>query len=167
MIIVLIYIDFHAVFLQMNALFSTTSVIAIIQLTASVVKLCESYIQEMKDARDEIFSLQQSIVSLQETLEDLQKILQSDDEKTLSIFSRLVSNITDCHFYLRVLEVRLDSEKRKKLMRKVRFRALKWLLKRTEMKSVTQNLEKYKSLFILFLQMNQRYVYRAQLYNSV
>ncbi|KAJ6047584.1 hypothetical protein N7460_003731 [Penicillium canescens] len=140
----------------MDGLSSAASVIAVIQLTGSLVKLCGRYIQEVKDARDEIFALQRSIAGLHGALQDLQKFLQNNDGKTLSTSTRLVSNITDCLSDLRALEARLDLGKGKKLMRKVGFRAFKWPLKRTEVEGVTQNLEKYKSLFLLSLQVDQR-----------
>lgn len=142
----------------MDGLSSAASVIAVIQLTGSLVKLCGGYIQEVKNARDEILTLQRAITGLQGTLEDLQKFLQSNDGKTLSTSSRLVSNITDCLSGIRALEARLDSGKGKQLMRKVGLRALKWPLKRTDLEGVIQNLERYKSSFLLSLQMDQRYV---------
>jgi hypothetical protein len=142
----------------MDGLSSAASVIAVIQLTGSLVKLCGGYIQEVKDARDEIFTLQRSIAGLQGTLRDLQGFLQSNDGKALPTSSRLVSNITDCLSDLQALEARLNQGKGKKLMRKVGFRALKWPLKRAEVEGVTQNLEKYKSSFLLSLQVDQRYV---------
>lgn len=142
----------------MDGLSSAASVIAVIQLTKSLVKLCGGYIQEVKNARDEIFALQQVIEGLQGTLQDLQKFLQSNDRKALPTSSRLVSNITDCLSDLRALEARLDPRKAKKLMRRVGLQALKWPLKRTEAECVTQNLEKYKSSFLLSLQVDQRYV---------
>jgi hypothetical protein len=52
-------------------------------------------------------------------------------------------------------------------MRKVGLRALKWPLKRAEVEGVIQNLERYKSSFLLSLQVDQTYVYRAQYYDSV
>lgn len=82
---------------------------------------------QVEGARNEFFFFlfyKQSIAGLQGTLQDLQRFLQSNDEKVLSIFSRLVNNIADCLADLRVLEARLDSEKRKKLMRKMRLRVL-------------------------------------------
>ncbi|CAG8053137.1 unnamed protein product [Penicillium nalgiovense] len=139
----------------MDGLSSAASVIAVIQLTGSLVKLCGGYIQEVKNARDEILTLQRAITGLQGTLEDLQKFLQSNDGKTLSTSSRLVSNITDCLSGIRALEARLDSGKGKQLMRKVGLRALKWPLKRTDLEGVIQNLERYKSSFLLSLQMDQ------------
>ncbi|CAG8909811.1 unnamed protein product [Penicillium egyptiacum] len=138
----------------MDGLSSPASVIAVIQITGSIIKLCGGYIQEVKDARDEMLKLQGSIAGLQGTLKDLHKVLQSNDGKTLATSSRLVSSITDCHSDLRSLEARLDPGKGKKMMRKVGFRALKWPLKRTEVERVTQNLEKYKSSFLLSLQVD-------------
>jgi len=151
----------------MDGLSSAASVIAVIQLTGSLVKLCGGYIQEVKDARDEILTLQQAIAGFQGTLEDLQKFLQSNDGKALPTSSRLVSNITDCLSDLRALEARLDPGMGKKLMRKVGLRALKWPLKRTEVEGVTQNLERYKSSFLLSLGVDQAYVYPARYYDSV
>lgn len=75
----------------MEALFSVTSVFAVIQLAGNLVKLCGGYIQEVKDARDEILTLQQMIEGLQGTLQNLQKFLQSNDGKTLPTSSRLVT----------------------------------------------------------------------------
>ncbi|KAJ5898218.1 hypothetical protein N7504_008506 [Penicillium tannophilum] len=138
----------------MDVLSSAASVIAAIQLTGSLLKLCGGYIQEVKNARDEILTLQRAIKGLQGTLHGLQKLLQSNDGKALPTSSRLVSNISDCLSDLRVLEVRLDPKQGMKLMRKVGLRALKWPLKRDEVEGFTQNLERYKSLFLLSLQVD-------------
>jgi hypothetical protein len=151
----------------MDALSSVASVIAVIQLTGSLVKLCGGYVQEVKDARDEIFTLQQAITGLQGTLQDLLKLLQSNDTTALSTSSRLASHITDCLSNLQALEAKIDPGKGKKLMRKVGLRALKWPLKRAELEGVIQNLEKYKSSFILSLHVDQTYVYRARHYDSI
>lgn len=145
----------------MDGLSSAASVVAVIQLTGSLVKLCGSYIQEVKNARDEILTLQRAIAGLQGTLQDLQKYLQSNDSRILPISSRQISNITDCLSNLRALEVRLDPGKGKKMMRKVGLRALKWPMKREEVEAVIENLERYKSSFLLSLQVDQTYVYRA------
>jgi hypothetical protein len=145
----------------MDGLSSAASVVAVIQLTGSLVKLCGSYIQEVKNARHEILTLQRAIAGLQGTLQDLQKYLQSNDSRILPISSRQISNITDCLSNLRALEVRLDPGKGKKMMRKVGLRALKWPMKREEVEGVIENLERYKSSFLLSLQVDQTYVYRA------
>ncbi|GFF43825.1 hypothetical protein IFM46972_07340 [Aspergillus udagawae] len=139
----------------MDAVSSAASVIAIIQLTGSIVKFCGSYIREVTDARKEILILQRAIAGLQRTLQDLQKFLQNNNEKALPTSSRLVNNIADCLSDLRALEARLEPGKGKGLMRKVGLRALKWPLKRTEMEGIAKNIDRYKSLFLLTLQVDQ------------
>jgi hypothetical protein len=151
----------------MDGLSSAASVIAVIQLTGSLVRLCRGYIQEVKDARDKIFALQRVITGLQGTLQDLRKFLESNDGKALPTSSRLGCNIADCLSDLRALEARLDPGKGKKLMNKMGLRALKWPLKRTEVEGFIQNLERYKSSFLLCLQVDQTYVYRARYYGSI
>ncbi|GFF68330.1 NACHT and WD domain protein [Aspergillus lentulus] len=132
---------------------SAASVIAIIQLTGSLVNLCGGYIREVKDARSEILNLQRALTGLQDILQKLQEILQND--KSLPTSSRLVTSITDCCSELQALEASLDLGKGKRLMGKVGLRALKWPLKRTEVECVTKNLERYKSSFLLSLQVDQ------------
>ncbi|KAJ5936835.1 WD40-repeat-containing domain protein [Penicillium verhagenii] len=139
----------------MDAISSASSVIAVIQLTGSIAKFCGGYIQEVKDARNEIFALQQAITGLEGTLQDLQKLLQSNNGTVLSTSSQVVSNMTECQADLRALEVKLDPGKGKKLMRKVGLRALKWPLKRAEVEGIVQKLERYKSSFLLSLQVDQ------------
>ncbi|KAJ5471863.1 hypothetical protein N7539_008806 [Penicillium diatomitis] len=139
----------------MDPLSSAASVIAVIQLTGSLVKLCGGYIQEVKYARHEISTLQQAITGLQGTLQDLHKFLRSNEGKVLPTSSRLVSNVTDCLCDLRALEATFDPGKKKKLMRKVGLRALRWPLKRVEMEGVIQNLGRHKSSFLLSLQVDQ------------
>ncbi|OQD94832.1 hypothetical protein PENSOL_c023G07534 [Penicillium solitum] len=145
----------YAVFCQMDPLSSAASVIAVIQLTGSLVKLCGGYIQEVKDAREEIYTLQQTITGLQGTLQDLLHLLQSNDGMSLLTSSRLASNITHCFSNLHALEAKLDPGKGKKLMRKVGLRALKWPLKRAEVQGAIQNLERFKTSFLLSLQVDQ------------
>jgi SMC interacting uncharacterized protein involved in chromosome segregation len=145
----------------MDGLSSAASVIAVIQLTGSLVKLCGGYIQEVRNAREEILTLQRAITGLQDTLQGLQNNLQENKAKGLSTSSRLPSDITACLSDLQALEARLDPGKGKMLMRKMGLRALKWPLKRTEVEGLTQNLERYKSSFLLSLQVDQTYVYRA------
>lgn len=141
----------------MDGLSSAASVIAVIQLTGSLVKLCGGYIQEVGNAREEILTLQRAITGLQDTLQDLQNKLQENQAKGLSTSSRLPSDITVCLSELQAIEARLDPGKGKTLMRKMGLRALKWPLKRAEVEGLTKSLERYKSSFLLSLQVDQTY----------
>ncbi|KAL4956426.1 hypothetical protein BDW69DRAFT_158676 [Aspergillus filifer] len=138
----------------MDGLSSAASVIAVIQLTGSLVELCGDYIQKVKGARDEISNLQQAFTGLHGTLQDLQSLIKSKEGKALPTSSRLIGNLTDCLSDLHALKARLDPEKTK-LMGRWGWRALKWPLKRTEVEEVIQKLERYKTLFILSLQVDQ------------
>ncbi|OJK02214.1 hypothetical protein ASPACDRAFT_1879572, partial [Aspergillus aculeatus ATCC 16872] len=129
----------------MDGLSSAASVIAVIQLTGSLVRICAGYVQEVKNARNEIFSLQEAI-----------KIyLHSRDGKALPTSSHLAKTITECLSDLRSLEAKIDPRSAGNLMRKFGLRALKWPLKRTEVNNMTQSLERYKSSFLLCLQVDQ------------
>ncbi|KAL4860467.1 hypothetical protein BDV12DRAFT_205020 [Aspergillus spectabilis] len=149
----------------MDGLSSAASVIAVIQLTGSLVKLCGGYIREVKDAREEILTLQRAITGLEGILQALQKFLQGTGN-ALPTSSRLVSDIADCLSDLQALEARLDPGKGTRLMRKMGLRALKWPLKRTDMEGVMKNLERYKSSFLLSLQVDQTYLMAGIAHNT-
>ena len=142
----------------MDGLSSVASVIAVIQLAGSLVAICGGYIQEVNDAREQIINLQRAVTGLQRTIQDLQIFLQKNDENALPTSSQLIANVTDCLSDLRALEAKLDPGKGKKLMRKVGLRAWRWPLKRIEVENVIQKLERYKSSFLLSLQVDQTYV---------
>lgn len=109
----------------------------------------------MKDARGEIMILQQTIAGLEGTLQKLKDILQGNNGTMLTSSSQLVRSITDCLSDLEALEKKISPGSGSELMRKFGFRALKWLLKRTEIERIIQNLERYKSSFTLSLTIDQ------------
>lgn len=139
----------------MDGLSSAASVIAVIQLTGSIVKICGCYIQEAKDARDDITTLQRTVAGLDGILQKLKEFLQDPTGAKLPTSSSLVNNITDCLSDLGALEEKVDPGKGKRMMRKFRFRSLKWPFKRTEVDRIIQDLERYKSFFTLPLQVDQ------------
>lgn len=151
----------------MDLISLTASVIAIIQLTGSLAKICGGYIGEVRNAQEEILKLCQAITDLEGTLQDLQNCLQSDNGETLPTTSRLANSIDHCLSELQKLERRLDPGKRKALMNKVGLRAFKWPLKRGEVENIVKNLERYKSSFILSLQMDQTYVFKRSILTPV
>jgi hypothetical protein len=75
----------------------------------------------------------------------------------LPISSHLVSGIADCLADLRELEVKINTSRGTKMMRRLGLRALSWPMKRAEMGRVLENLERYKSSFTLALQIDQTY----------
>ncbi|KAL3469675.1 hypothetical protein BJX99DRAFT_268041 [Aspergillus californicus] len=139
----------------MEPLSCAASVIAVIQLTGSIVTICGGYIQEVKDAREDIASLQRQATSLLEIVKKLAELVNGQNGEKLSTSQTLANDTTSCKLVLTRLMERIDPEnarKRTKAMRKLGFRALKWPLKRAELERMTQDLERYKSSFILALQ---------------
>lgn len=145
----------------MEPLSCTASVIAIIQLTGSIVTICGGYIKEVKDAREDVTSLQQGITSLLEIVKKLKDLVQSQDGRELSTSQILINDTASCMSVLTLLRDKIDPEntrKSTKAMRKFGLRALKWPLKRAELERTLQDLERYKSSFILALQVDQTFV---------
>ncbi|KAL4949059.1 hypothetical protein BDW69DRAFT_198408 [Aspergillus filifer] len=142
----------------MEPLSCAASVIAIIQLTGSIATICGGYIKEVKDAREDVTSLQQGITSLLEIVKKLKELVQSQDGRELSTSQILINDTAGCMSVLTLLREKIDPEntrKSTKAMRKFGLRALKWPLKRAELERTLQNLERFKSLFTLTLQVDQ------------
>jgi hypothetical protein len=142
----------------MDGISSAASVIAVIQVTGSLVTICGGYLQRVKHARNDIITLQRTIESLQMILQDLLKILRDSNKERLPTSSRLASEIVHCFSDLRALNEKLESNNGKKSMRKFGFRAWRWPLERAEVDGEVQKLERYKSSFLLSLQVDQMYV---------
>ncbi|KAJ5181974.1 hypothetical protein N7449_012121 [Penicillium cf. viridicatum] len=131
----------------MDGLSVVASIIGVIQLAGSIVKLCGGYIQDVKDARADIIALRQAINSLVSVLDN--------PNSGLSIKSVLKDDILTCLLTLEALEGKVDMGKGKEAMKKLGLRAVKWPLKRVEVKRVMGDIERYKSSFYLSLQADQ------------
>lgn len=144
----------------MDPLSSAASILAVIQLAGSIVRICGGYLQEVKDARDAIFELQQAITHLAGVLQELKVLLQGPNGSKLSSSQNLGGPITQCCSTLTALEVTIRVGKGNKMMRRLGLRALVWPLKRTEVEGIISDLERYKSVFTLSLQIDQTWVFR-------
>jgi hypothetical protein len=139
----------------MDGISSAASVISVIQLTGSIVKICGGYIQEMKEARGEIISLQQHVAGLTGILEKLLELFCRTPGTEPSTAQTMVNATTECLAMLGVLKKKIDPGGKGKAMSKLGLRALKWPLKRAEVDKVIRDIERYKSLFTLSLQVDQ------------
>ncbi|CAI7635358.1 unnamed protein product [Penicillium manginii] len=139
----------------MDGLSSAASVIAVIQLAGSIVATCGGYIKGVKDAREDIIRLQHEVVSLKCILEKLADLLHGSNGFKLSTSRSLVEGINRCLEALKDLEDKIDPGKGRKLMRRLGRRALKWPIKRAEVERVVTDLERFKGLFTLSLQVDQ------------
>ncbi|OQD86922.1 hypothetical protein PENSOL_c082G07194 [Penicillium solitum] len=139
----------------MDGLSSAASVIAVIQVAGSLVSICGGYIQRVKHARDDIITLQRAAEGLRGILQGLLEFLKDSNKTRLPTSPRLVGDITDCLSDLRALKGKLESKMGKRSMKKFGFRAWRWPLERAEVDGEVQKFERYKSSFLLSLQVDQ------------
>ncbi|KAK2861459.1 hypothetical protein FQN49_004176 [Arthroderma sp. PD_2] len=145
----------------MDGLSAAGSIIAVVQITGILVKTCSDYVKGVKNARQEIESLIHEISSLGETLEKLRKLLLSneDHEKKLdpTCTKKLDNDVARCRSTLEVLQQRIEIApvKVKKRIFTLSRRELKWPLQRNEVETTIKELERYKSSFTLYLQLDQ------------
>ncbi|KAK9859401.1 hypothetical protein MYU51_013337 [Penicillium brevicompactum] len=139
----------------MDGLSCAANVFAAVELTASVVKICARFITEVKNARDDIIALQRSVAGLGEILRQLKEVLESSGRSRSFVSSSLIESLNDCLLDLGTLNRRIDPKNHKGIMRKFGIRAMKWPLQRPEVEKMVTNLERYKSSFILSIQVDQ------------
>lgn len=145
---------------QMDGVSAAASVLQVIDLTVNVASICGVYILKVKRAKDDIRALQQEIRSLARVLQKLEELLNSPNGTKLSTSRTLCDDLANYGSLLQALEEKIDPERQKKKpMARFGLRALEWPLKRAELESALQDLEKYKSTFAFSLQVDQMYVF--------
>jgi hypothetical protein len=139
----------------MDPLSCAASVIAVIQLTGSLVAICESDIKKVRNAHKDILDIQKEISALGEVLEMLNKLLRGPGDKRLTALQELFDETTKCSSTLKILIDKINPEKTQSSTRRWGLRAFKWPLKRMEVDEAISQIERYESLFVLALQVDQ------------
>ncbi|KAF4230403.1 hypothetical protein CNMCM6457_005979 [Aspergillus fumigatiaffinis] len=139
----------------MEPLSGAASVIAVIQLTGTIIQICGAYISKVKDAKDDIIRLQQNIRALAVVLEALDNLLREPKGSEMSTLLRISRDIVDCSSSLTTIKKKIDPERTQKQIRRWGLRAIKWPLKRTDVDKAVSDIERYKALFSLALQIDQ------------
>ncbi|KAJ5746418.1 hypothetical protein N7520_011600 [Penicillium odoratum] len=139
----------------MDALSGVASVIGVIQLAGSVIEICGGYLRNVKNAKDDILRLQQDVISLSEILSTLHDLLRGLDGPKLTTTQNLSHNLMGCESALTNLKEKLSVQSTQNPMRRWGLRALKWPLKRSEVDDAAHQIERYKTLFSLALDIDQ------------
>lgn len=148
--------------LMMDVLSAAASVIAVIQLTGSIVEICGGYISKVKNAKEDILHLQREVGALSGVLMMLNELLKGPDGTALTTSQSLFVHISKCSSSLAKLKGKIEPS-----VRKWGFQALKWPLQKSEFKDIINDIERYKTLFSLALQVDQTYVtYIHNLYQN-
>jgi len=136
----------------MEVLGGAASVIAVVQLSGQILSLCQKYYGEVKDAKTEIENLRNEIAAVQAVLERAQELAGGTDKLTVS-----KALIEDIRAELERLVKLLDPGKRKKAMRTVGLRALKWPFTKADIEKTLRLLERHKTTLITALDTDQMY----------
>jgi hypothetical protein len=131
---------------------------AVIELLAKVASLCLQYSTAVKNAKSDIERMQGVANSLKTTLEDARQLLKSPNGARLPTSQKLRDWLAGCSLQLIELEKKLGPGKRRQVMRRVGFRALKWPFTSEEVDNIVKNLEKYQQTFSLCLNIDKTYV---------
>lgn len=133
----------------------TASVIAVIQLAAAIIQICGTYLNKVKDAKQDINRFQEEVIALTHVLQSLDKLLHGPNSAKITVTQVLVNNITTCSSTLTKLKEKIKPETTQRRMRRWGLQAFKWPLKRSEVDDAISEIERYKAMFVLSLQVDQ------------
>lgn len=71
------------------------------------------------------------------------------------VSSNILDDMNNCISDLEALEMKIYLRQKKGMMRRFGLRSLKWPIQRPEIDKLVKNIERYKSLFILSMQVDQ------------
>ncbi|KPA35358.1 vegetative incompatibility protein het-e-1, partial [Fusarium langsethiae] len=138
-----------------EALGVTSSVIAVVDLSAKVFSLCLQYSREVKNAKGDIERLCKEVAACQDTTEKLKALLEGPRGRELKASQQLASAIEDGHSTLGKLEQRLRHSTGRKVMSRFGMRALKWPFESKDVEGTIQNLERCRGVISLALNIDQ------------
>lgn len=138
----------------MEPLSGVASVIAVIQLAGVVTQMCRTYIIKVKEAKEDVIRLTQHISALRAVLEGLGKLLQ-ETEGPVTIPQELSGEVASCFSFLQSIKARVDPDRMRKPMTRWGLRAIRWPLRHSEVDKTVGEIERYKTLFTLALQIGQ------------
>ncbi|KAJ5690340.1 hypothetical protein N7462_004732 [Penicillium macrosclerotiorum] len=139
----------------MDALSGVASVIAVIQLAGSIITVCGGYVNKAKHAKEEIHRLQQELGGLVEVLKVLHQLLHGPNCTKLMTTEALLKYVPECNLALKSLKEKLEPDKTQKRMSRLGLRALKWPLKQRAVDDTIRDIERYKTLINLALDIDQ------------
>ncbi|KAM0293720.1 hypothetical protein ACHAPM_011520 [Fusarium culmorum] len=138
-----------------EALGVTSSVIAVVDLSAKVFALCLQYSREVKNAKDDIEKLGKEVAAFQTTTEELQTLIDGPHGQELKASQQLKAAIEDGRLRLEKLEQQLQPSTGRKRMSRFGLRALKWPFESKEVKGTIENLQHCRGNISLALNIDQ------------
>ncbi|KAH6989346.1 hypothetical protein BKA56DRAFT_513553 [Ilyonectria sp. MPI-CAGE-AT-0026] len=133
----------------------TSSIIAIVELSAKIGKLCLDYSNAVSNARQDISRLHGQVDGLSKTLQEARRVIGGPEGQSLTTSQNLLDSLDGCTSELVELHKQLDLGKRAKAMRRFGLRALKWPFDMQEVVDIISRLERYERTIHLGLQVDQ------------
>ncbi|RPB26719.1 hypothetical protein L211DRAFT_781050, partial [Terfezia boudieri ATCC MYA-4762] len=134
----------------MDVLGTAASVIAVVQLSGQILTLCQKYYDDVKEAKTDMENLRNEITSIQAVLQRAQELAEGTDKLATSkaLIRCLKAELVE-------LVKMLDPGKRKKAMRTIGLRALKWPFTKADIEKTLRSLERHKTTLITALDTDQ------------
>ena len=138
----------------MEGLGVAASAIAVIELSAKIALLCMQYSVAVKHAKADIERLRKEVDSVTNLLRDAETLIKTANNQ-LPTSTKLQPAFSDCLVQLSAVSDKLEPGKRQKIMSTIGVRALKWPFQSKEIRTVIDNLERFKDTVSLALQVDQ------------
>ncbi|KAG5656825.1 hypothetical protein KAF25_010378, partial [Fusarium avenaceum] len=137
--------------LVMAEIVGLTASIAIVELSAKLA----TYSNAVGSARGDISRLQSQLGSLDISLKAAQRLINEPRNHALATSRSLIDSLDKCQAELARVQDKLDPGSARKVIRRFRFRALKWPFDSKEVSELIDSLEQYKQTITLCLQVDQ------------
>lgn len=137
-----------------EALATTASVIAVIQITGKLVILGYEYIGGVKDASKDLRHLMDELYSLTKVLLDLQDFVRDARNVHSAVLQMLDGQngpLSGCMVELRRLQLKMEP----KTGWRAKMKSLMWPLNEKDTMKHIQQLERHKTLFVLAITKDQ------------
>ncbi|MBE3041784.1 hypothetical protein IMZ48_04235 [Candidatus Bathyarchaeota archaeon] len=139
----------------MEALGVAANVCAVVDMSAKVISLCSWYFKGVVKARKQISRLQNRVSHLQAVLENAKRIIEGPDGDKLAASREIADCLAECVKWLEELQKKLEPSGKRKAMRLIGLRALRWPLRGGEIEGAIACLERCENTIAFGLQIDQ------------
>lgn len=139
----------------MEGLGAAANIIAVVDISAKVAALCLRYSKEVAGARTDIDRLHSHVKQLNTILQAAKRLADGPSADSLDMSRELIKSFHECAAELQKLEDKLAPSGTRQAMRRFGLRALKWPFTSKEVNQAVENLDRYRRVISLGLQIDQ------------
>lgn len=139
----------------MEAAGLTSSVIAIVEISAKIASICLKYCKDVKHAKGDILRLIKQVEDLQDVASKLKDLLDGGHGRKLQTDRPLCSAVQTAQARLEKLAQQLGPSDGQRIMKRFGLRSLKWPFTKKEVDEAIKELQQPISTMMLGLQIDQ------------